>query len=60
MLHLGHPTCMAATTMIGIGTQSGHVLVFDSNQVIKWFLTGTELREQYGAVSCLAFRYLDL
>ena len=48
---------MAATTIIGIGTQSGHVLVFDSNQVIKWFLAGTELREQYGAVSCLAFRF---
>ena len=51
----GAPTCMATTHLIAVGTQGGFVLVFDSCQVIKWFLGGLDLGSNYGAVSSLAF-----
>ena len=51
----GSPTCMATTHLIAVGTQGGFVLVFDSSQVIKWFLGGLELGGRYGAVASLAF-----
>ena len=54
-LQAGQPTCMTTTHLIAIGTQNGFVLVFDSSQVIKWFLGGVEIGYNYGAVSCLAF-----
>eukprot|EP00090_Calanus_glacialis_P010435 TRINITY_DN18820_c0_g1_i1.p1 TRINITY_DN18820_c0_g1~~TRINITY_DN18820_c0_g1_i1.p1 ORF type:complete len:1423 (-),score=489.80 TRINITY_DN18820_c0_g1_i1:146-4273(-) len=54
-VHAGSPTCMATTHLIAIGTQNGFVLVFDSSQVIKWFLGGVEIGANYGAVSSLAF-----
>ena len=54
-LQAGQPTCMTTTHLIAIGTQNGFVLVFDSSQVIKWFLGGVEIGKNYGAVSCLAF-----
>jgi len=54
-VNAGHPTCMAATHLIAVGTQSAHIFVFDSNQVIKWFLGGPDIGANYGAVSCLAF-----
>ena len=54
-LHAGLPTCMTTTHMIAIGTQGGFVLVFDASQIIKWFLGGLEVGNNYGAVSCLAF-----
>ena len=53
-LHAGQPTCMTTTHLIAIGTQNGFVLVFDSSQVIKWFLGGAEVGHNYGAVSSLA------
>ena len=46
---------MATTHMIAIGTQAGFVLVFDTSQVIKWFLGGLDIGNNYGAVSSLAF-----
>jgi len=54
-VHAGNPTCMATTHLIAIGTQNGFVLVFDSSQVIKWFLGGVNVGANYGAVSCLTF-----
>ena len=54
-LQAGLPTTMTTTHMIAIGTQAGFVLVFDSSQVIKWFLGGLQVGANYGAVSCLAF-----
>ena len=54
-LHAGQPTCMTTTHLIAIGTQHGFILVFDSSQVIKWFLGGIEIGKNYGAVSSLAF-----
>ena len=54
-LQAGQPTCMTTTHLIAVGTQNGFVLVFDSSQVIKWFLGGLEIGHNYGAVSCLAF-----
>ena len=54
-LHAGLPTAMTTTHMIAIGTQAGFLLVFDSSQVIKWFLGGLHIGNNYGAVSCLAF-----
>jgi len=54
----GAPTCMTASctaVFIAVGTQNSHILVFDSNQVIKWFLGGPSIAMSYGAVSCLAF-----
>jgi len=54
-VHAGSPTCMATTHLIAIGTQNGFVLVFDSSQVIKWFLGGVDIGANYGAVSSLAF-----
>ena len=54
-LQAGLPTCMTTTHLIAIGTQAGFVLVFDSSQVIKWFLGGLDIGNNYGAVSCLAF-----
>ena len=54
-LQAGQPTCMTTTHLIAIGTQHGFILVFDSSQVIKWFLGGVEIGKNYGAVSCLAF-----
>lgn len=51
----GSPTCMATTHLIAVGTQNGFILVFDSCQVIKWFLGGLEIGSNYGAVSSLAF-----
>ena len=54
-VHAGSPTCLATTHLIAIGTQAGFVLVFDSSQVIKWFLGGVDVGANYGAVSCLGF-----
>ena len=54
-LQAGQPTAMTTSHLIAIGTQAGFVLVFDSSQVIKWFLGGVEVGHNYGAVSCLAF-----
>ena len=45
---------MATTNLIAVGT-AGLVLVFDSSQVMKWFLGGGELGASHGAVSSLAF-----
>ena len=53
-VNAGSPTCMTTTSIIAIGTQHGFILVFDSAQVIKWFLGSAEIGGTYGAVSSLA------
>lgn len=39
--------------MVAVGTSCGLILVFDSGQTLKWYLSGAD--EEQGPVSCLCF-----
>jgi hypothetical protein len=51
----GHPSAMAASSLIAVGTFHGFILVFDSQQHLKWSLGGKSLGDDFGAVSALSF-----
>ncbi|XP_067145381.1 vacuolar protein sorting-associated protein 8 homolog isoform X3 [Centruroides vittatus] len=54
-VNAGKPTAMAVSSVIAIGTFHGLVLVFDSQQVLKWCLGNTNYGEEFGSVSALGF-----
>lgn len=54
-VNAGKPTAMAVSSVIAIGTFHGLVLIFDSQQVLKWCLGSTNYGEEFGSVSALGF-----
>lgn len=50
----GFPTCMTAGRLIGIGTAHGIVLLFDTNQQLKYKLSNPEQVEQCDSVTSLS------
>jgi len=51
----GHPSAIAASTLIAVGTLHGFILIFDSKQVLRWSLGSKKLGDDLGGVSALAF-----
>ena len=47
----GLPTCLAVSQLVAVGTSRGLVLIFDSNQILKLYLTS----EHKDAISALSF-----
>uniref|UniRef100_A0A0K2T121 Vacuolar protein sorting 8 homolog (S. cerevisiae) [Strongylocentrotus purpuratus] n=1 Tax=Lepeophtheirus salmonis TaxID=72036 RepID=A0A0K2T121_LEPSM len=45
----------SSSALIAVGTSRGYILIFDSQQVLKWSLGGTNFGSEYGSVSALAF-----
>lgn len=54
--NFGHPTCMAVTTSIVIGTAKGVVLVFDYQQSLKAII-GTSTKGMFLRLSCSLWGY---
>ncbi|KAK6630795.1 hypothetical protein RUM44_002964 [Polyplax serrata] len=52
-INAGFATAITVTTMVAVGTSCGLILVFDSGQTLKWYLSGAD--EEQGPVSCLCF-----
>src|SRR5699024_10150639 len=52
--NFGHPTCMAVTTSIVIGTSKGVVLVFDYQQSLKAIIGPSTRALECGAITALA------
>ncbi|KAK9455384.1 Golgi CORVET complex core vacuolar protein 8-domain-containing protein [Dipodascopsis uninucleata] len=51
----GSPTCMAATSLIAVGTTKGYALIFDYNQTLICAIGSNLNMSEAGAVTAIAF-----